>query len=109
MQIRLLIASIILIGAFQSNAAADDLNIAKLQQLFVSPTAPMIESASLNVSGGSVFGMDTQGSWRNHFRFGIGGVGELAFSQQEIFTNIFPNGARLQTLRLSERAKHISC
>ena len=100
MQIRFLFASIILIGTSQSNAAAGDLKIEKLQQLFVSPTAPMIESASINLSGGGVFGLDSQGSWRNHFRFGIGGVGELAFSQQEIFTNIFPNGARLQTKSL---------
>ena len=100
MYIRFLLASIILIGISQSNAAADDLKIEKLQQLFVSPTAPMIESASINLSGGGVFGLDTRGSWRNNFRFGLGGVGELAFSQQEIFTNIFPNGARLQTKSL---------
>lgn len=100
MQIRFILAIIILIGMSQSNAVADDLRIAKLQQLFVSPAAPMIESGSINLSGGGVFGMDTQGSWRNHFRFGIGGVGELAFSQQEIFSNIFPNGARLQTRSL---------
>ena len=100
MYIRFLLASIILIGTSQSNAAADDLKIEKLQQLFVSPTAPMIESASINLSGGGVFGLDTQGSWRNHFRFGLGGVGELAFSQQEIFTNIFPDGARLQAKSL---------
>ena len=100
MYIRFLLANIILIAAFQSNAAADDLKIEKLHQLFVSPTAPMIESASINLSGGGVFGLDTQGSWRNNIRFGIGGVGELAFSQQEIFTNIFPNGTRLQTKSL---------
>ena len=100
MYIRFLLACILLIGTYQPDAVADDLKIAKLQQLFVSPTAPIIESASINLSGGGVFGLDTQGSWRNHFRFGIGGVGELAFSQQEIFTNIFPNGARLHTKSL---------
>ncbi len=100
MCIRFILASILLIGTFQSKAAAEDQKIAKLQQLFVSPTAPMIESASINIGGGGVFGLDTQGSWRNHFRFGIGGIGELAFSQQEIFTNIFPYGARLQTKSL---------
>ena len=100
MYIRFLLASIILIAASQSNAAADDLKIEKLHQLFVSPTATMIESATINVSGGGVFGLDTQGSWRNNIRVGIGGVGELALSQQEIFTNIFPNGMRLQTKSL---------
>ena len=100
MYIRFLLANIILIAAFQSNAAADDLKIEKLHQLFVSPTATMIESATINVSGGGVFGLDTQGSWRNNIRVGIGGVGELALSQQEIFTNIFPNGTRLQSKSL---------
>lgn len=100
MYIRFLLASVILIATFQSNAAADDLKIEKLHQLFVSPTAQMIESVSINISGGGVFGLDTQGSWRNNFRVGIGGLGELAFSQQEIFTNIFPNGTRLQTKSL---------
>ena len=100
MYIRFLLASIILIAASQSNAAADDLKIEKLHQLFVSPTATMIESATINVSGGGVFGLDTQGSWRNNIRVGIGGVGELALSQQEIFTNIFPNGMHLQTKSL---------
>jgi len=85
---------------FSVEATAQVTKIAELQRLFISPTATMLESATLNISGGGIFGVDSRGSGRSHFRIGIGGVGELAFSQQEIFTNIFPNGTTLDTKSL---------
>lgn len=100
MYIKSIFAVTFLIASLNTELYSGDTDVADLRQLFVSPSAPMLESATINVSGGGVFGMDTPGSWRNHFRFGIGGVGELAFSQQEIFTNIFPDGATLQARSL---------
>ncbi len=100
MYIRSIFVVTLLIASLNTELYAGDTDVADLRQLFVSPSAPMLESASINISGGGVFGVDTPGSWRNHFRFGIGGVGELAFSQQEIFTNIFSEGATLRTRSL---------
>lgn len=85
---------------FSVDATAQVTKIAELQRLFISPTATMLESATLNISGGGIFGVDSRGSGRSHFRIGIGGVGELAFLQQEIFTNIFPSGATLDVKSL---------
>ena len=100
MYMRSIFVVTLLIVSLNTELYAGDSDVADLRQLFVSPSAPMLESATINVSGGGIFGVDTRGSWRNHFRFGIGGVGELAFSQQEIFTNIFEGGATLRTRSL---------
>ncbi|MCH8927916.1 MAG: hypothetical protein IIB39_04275 [Candidatus Marinimicrobia bacterium] len=100
MIVRSVLATSILFIFFNVEAVAEDNNIAKLQRLFISPTASMLESASLNVSGGGVFGVDSRGSGRSHFRLGLGGVGELAISQQVLFTNIFPSGTTLDTKSL---------
>lgn len=100
MIVRSVLATSILFVFFNVEAVAEDNNIAKLQRLFISPTASMLESASLNISGGGVFGVDSRGSGRSLFRFGIGGVGELAFSQQVLFTNIFLSGTTLDTKSL---------
>ena len=100
MIVRSVLATSILFIFFNVEAAAEDNNIAKLQRLFISPTASMLESASLNVSGGGVFGVDSRGSGTSHFRLGLGGVGELAISQQVLFTNIFPSGTTLDTKSL---------
>lgn len=95
MIVRSILATALLFVLFNADATAEDKKIANLQRLFVSPTASMLESASINISGGGVFGVDSRGSGRSHFRFGLGGVGELALSQQVIFSNIYPNGATL--------------
>jgi len=100
MIVRLVLTTSLLFIFFNVEATAQVNKIAELQRLFISPTATMLESATLNISGGGIFGVDSRGSGRSHFRIGIGGVGELAFSQQEIFTNIFPNGTTLDTKSL---------
>jgi len=100
MIVRLVLTASLLFIFFNVEATAEENKIAELQRLFISPTATMLESATLNISGGGIFGVDSRGSGRSHFRIGIGGVGELAFSQQEIFTNIFPNGTTLDTKSL---------
>jgi len=100
MIVRSVLTVSVLFILFSVEATAQVNKIAELQRLFVSPTATMLESASLNVSGGGIFGVDSRGSGRSHFRIGIGGVGELAFSQQELFTNIFSNGVTLGTKSL---------
>lgn len=100
MIVRSLLTASLLFIFFNVEATAQEIKIAELQRLFISPTATMLESATLNISGGGIFGVDSRGSGRSHFRIGIGGVGELAFSQQEIFTNIFPNGTTLDTKSL---------
>jgi len=100
MIIRSALATCLLFMLFHTKVIAEDNKIEYLQRLFVSPSALILKSASINVSGGGIFGVDSKGSATSHFRLGIGGVGELAFLQQEIFTNIFPHGTRLDTKSL---------
>jgi len=62
MIVRLVLTASLLFIFFNVEATAEENKIAELQRLFLSPTSSILESASLNVSGGGIFGVDSRGS-----------------------------------------------